>query len=178
MLNREQKQQWTKQFKEDCSKSKVAFFADYKGLTATQADDLRKTMRTKNVKIKVLNNRVARLAAKDGSLGADAKDILDKNIGPTMVAFAFGDPAAAAKEITKFAEANEAFQLKVGLMDSKRIEAGEIKQLASLPTREVMLSILLGTMKAPIQAFAGVLAAVPRSLVTVLSAIEKKKAGQ
>jgi len=101
---------------------------------------------------------------------------MDEVVGPTLVAFAFGDPAAAAKVIHKFAQDNEALKLKDSLMGTKRIDASGVEALAKLPSKEVLMAQVLGTMNAPIRNFVGVLAAVPRGLVTVLSAIEKKKA--
>ena len=75
----------------------------------------------------------------------------------------------------KFASDNEALKIKDSLMGAKRLLASEVEQLASLPSKEVLIAKMLGTLNAPITNFAGVLAAVPRSLVNVLSAIEKKK---
>jgi large subunit ribosomal protein L10 len=126
--------------------------------------------------VKVLKNNVARLITKDGSMGDQAKDLMDGVVGPTLVAFAFGDPAAAAKVIHKFAQDNEALKLKDSLMGTKRIDASGVEALAKLPSKEILLATVLGTMNAPIRNFVGVLAAVPRSLVTVLAAVEKKKA--
>jgi len=125
--------------------------------------------------VKVLQNNVARLVTKDGALGDEAKGLMDSVVGPTLVAFAYGDPAAAAKVFHKFAKDNEALKIKDSLLGSKRISAGSVEALASLPSREVLLGKLLGTMNAPISSFVGVLAAVPRALVTVLAAVEKKK---
>jgi large subunit ribosomal protein L10 len=175
-MNRTEKTELSTQLKEKFAKAKVAIFADYKGLTATQADDLRRKLRDMHTEVKVLKNNVGRLLTKDGSMGEDAKNLMDGVVGPTLVAFAYGDPAAAAKIIHKFAQENEALKLKESLMGTKRIEASGIEELAKLPSKEVLLAKLLGTMNAPVQNFVGVLAAVPRSLVTVLSAIEKKKA--
>jgi len=175
-MNRTQKTELAQALKEKFTKAQVAMFADYKGLTATQADDLRRKLRDHKTEVKVLKNNVARLLTNDGSMGAQAKDVMDNNVGPTLVAFAYGDPAAAAKVMHKFAQDNEALKLKDSLMGQKRIDAAGIEQLAKLPSREVMLATFLGTLNAPITNFVGVLAAVPRSLVTVLSAIEKKKA--
>ena len=162
--------------KEKFSKAQVAIFSDYKGLTATQADDLRRQLRVHKVEVKVIKNNVARVVTKDGAMGAEAKALMDSTVGPTMVAFAYGDPAAAAKVIYKFAQDNEALKLKDSLMGQKRIDVSGIELLAKLPSRDVLVAMLLGTMNAPIQNFVGVLAAVPRSLVTVLAAIGKKKA--
>ena len=109
-------------------------------------------------------------------MGEAAKNLMDGVVGPTLVTFAYGDPAAAAKVMYKFATDNEAFTLKESLMGDKRVDVSGVEDLAKLPGREVLVAMLLGTMNAPIRNFVGVLAAVPRSLVTVLSAIEKEKA--
>ena len=92
-----------------------------------------------------------------------------------MVAFSYGDPAATAKVIAKFAKDNEALKIKDSILGKARIDAAGVQELANLPSKEVLIAKMLGTMNAPITNFVGVLAAVPRSLVTVLSAIEKKK---
>jgi len=175
-MNRTEKTELATVLKEKFNKATVAIFADYKGLTATRADDLRKQLRATKAEAKVLKNNVARLITKDGGMGEEAKSLMDGVVGPTLVTFAYGDPAAAAKVMHKFAQDNEAFTLKESLMGAKRLEASEVEALAKLPGKEVLMAMLLGTMNAPIQNFVGVLAAVPRSLVTVLSAIEKKKA--
>lgn len=154
----------------------MAIFADYKGLTASQADELRRALRKEKTEVTVLKNNVARLVTQDGSMGQEAKTLMDGIVGPTLVAFALGDPAAAAKVIHKFSLENEALKLKDSLMGQKRIDASGIEVLAKLPGRNVLLATLLGTLNAPVRDFVGVLAAVPRSLVTVLAAIEKKKA--
>ncbi|HLE00099.1 MAG: 50S ribosomal protein L10 [Bdellovibrionales bacterium RIFOXYC1_FULL_54_43] len=174
-MDRAQKTELASTLKEKFTKAQVAIFADYKGLTATQADDLRRQLRAHKTEVKVLKNNVARLVSKDGAMGDEAKGLMDETVGPTLVAFAYGDPAAAAKVIHKFAQDNEALKLKDSLMGQKRIDASGVELLAKLPSKEVLLAKLLGTLNAPITNFVGVLAAVPRSLVTVLTAIETKK---
>jgi len=175
-MNRTEKAELAATLKEKFNQAQVAIFADYKGMSATQADDLRRALRTHKTEVKVLKNNVARLITKEGALGQEAKALMDTVVGPTLVAFAFGDPAAAAKVIHKFAQDNEAFKLKESLMGQKRIDVSGVEALAKLPSKEVLMAQLLGSMNAPITNFVGVLAAVPRSLVTVLAAIEKKKA--
>jgi large subunit ribosomal protein L10 len=175
-MNRTEKSELAASLKDKFVQANVAIFADYKGLSASKADELRRSLRAHNSEVKVLKNNVARLITKDGAMGDGAQALMDETVGPTLVAFAFGDPAAVAKVIHKFAQDNEALKLKDSLMGQKRIDASGVEALAKLPSKEVLLGKLLGTMNAPITNFVGVLAAVPRSLVTVLAAIEKKKA--
>jgi len=174
-MNRAEKTELANELKEKFSKAQVAFFADYKGLTAVQADDLRRTLRANKTEVKVLKNNVARLVTQGGALGEEAKALMESTVGPTLVAFAYGEPAAAAKIIHKFAQDNEALKLKDSLMGVKRINASAIEELAKLPSKEVLIAKMLGSLNAPISNFVGVLAALPRGLVTVLDAIAKKK---
>lgn len=174
-MNRTDKASLATELKDKFTKAKVAIFADYKGLTATQADNLRRELRTHKTEVKVLKNNVARQVFKDGSFGGDAKALADDVVGPTMVAFSYGDPAATAKVVHKFSQDNEAFRIKDSLMGQQRISASMVEELAKLPSKEVLIAKLLGTLNAPITNFVGVLAAVPRSMLNVLTAIEAKK---
>lgn len=164
--------------KDSFSKANAAFFADYKGLTVEQVNDLRKKLRTQQVQVKVVKNNLARIAVKEAGLGAEAEALLDTVVGPTMIAFAYGDAAAAAKVIQKFASENEVFGLKESLLSTQRLTAKQVEELSKLPSREVLLAKMLGSLNAPATNFVGVLAAVPRSLVQVLAAIEQKKTQQ
>jgi len=176
-MNRADKSALSNELKDKFDKARVALFADYKGLNSNQANELRKQLRAHKVEVKVLQNNVARLVTKDGHLGEAGKQLMDSVVGPTLVAFAYGDPAAAAKVIHKFAQDNQALKLKDSLFGKSKLNASDVEELAKLPSKEVLLAKLLGSMNAPASNFVGVLAAVPRSLVNVLSAIEKKKAG-
>lgn len=174
-MNRNEKTELAQSLKDKFSRAQVAIFADYKGLSSTQADDLRRQLRAQKGEVKVLKNNIARLITKDGSMGEQAKGLMDEVVGPTLVAFGYEDPAATAKVLHKFAQGNEAFVLKDSLMGQKRIDVSGVEELANLPSKEVLVAKLLGTLNAPISNFVGVLAAVPRGLVTVLDAIAKKK---
>jgi len=161
--------------KDSFLKAKASFFADYKGLTVEQVNELRKRLRAHNVTVKVVKNNLARLAVREAKLGENSEKLLDTVVGPTMVAFAYGDAAAAAKVVHKFAEEVEVFGLKDSLLGNQRLSTAEVAELSKLPSRPVLLARLLGQLNAPAQSFVGVLAAVPRSLVQVLAAIEQKK---
>lgn len=176
-MNKVEKTELLNELKDKFSKAKVALFADYKGLSAMDADDLRKAVRATEGEVKVIKNNLARLVAKEGKLGNAGKELMDRVVGPTLVAFAYKDIAATAKVLQKFSEDKEALKLKESLMGETRIDASEIKELASLPSKEVLLAKLLGSLNAPASNFVGVLAAVPRSLLNVLTAVESKKKG-
>ena len=174
-MNRAEKTELATTLKEKFTRANLAVFVDYKGLTASKADDFRRRLRAHKSEVKVLKNNVARMVAKDGAIGAESQDVMDRLVGPTMVAFAFGDIAAVAKAVHQFSTENEELKIKESLMGTRKISAKDVEELAKLPSREVLLAKLLGTMNAPITSFVSVLAAVPRSLLNVLVAIEAKK---
>lgn len=162
--NRTEKAELAKSLKEKFSKAKIALFADYKGLTAMQADDLRKKIRGTDAEVQVLKNNIARLIVKDGSLGEDAKALMDSVVGPTLVAFGYKDFTATAKALHKFSTDNEALKLKESLMDGKKMSVAEVTAVATLPSRDVLYSMLLQTWNGPIASF-----------VRLLDAYAKKK---
>ena len=174
-MNRAEKTELAGTLKEKFTKANLAVFVDYKGLTASKADDFRRKLRTQKCEVKVLKNNIARFVTKDGAIGTGPKEVMDNLVGPTMVAFAFGDAAAVAQAVHQFSSENEELKIKESLMGDQKISAKDVEELAKLPPREVLLAKMLGTMNAPITGFVGVLAAVPRSLLNVLVAIEGKK---
>jgi large subunit ribosomal protein L10 len=151
--NRIAKTELANQLKEKMTKAKISLFADYKGLTAMQADDLRKKIRATDAEVQVLKNNIARLVTKDGALGDDAKSLMDSVVGPTLIAFGYNDFTATAKVLHKFAQENEAIKLKESLMDGKLLKLADVEAIATLPSREVLLSMVLATMKAPVASF-------------------------
>ncbi|MBI3555420.1 MAG: 50S ribosomal protein L10 [Deltaproteobacteria bacterium] len=177
-MNKADKTSAVADLKKSFSESNAAFFADYKGLTVEQVNDLRRRLRPHKVRVKVIKNNLARLAVREAKMGEASEKLIDSVVGPTMVAFAYGDPAAAAKVVQKFVEENEVFGLKDSLLSAQRLTIKQVEELSKLPSRQVLLAKLLGTLNAPITNFVGVLAAVPRSLVQVLAAIEDQKKKQ
>jgi large subunit ribosomal protein L10 len=95
--------------------------------------------------------------------------------GPTAIAIAQEDPVAPAKVLSDYAKDSKFFELKTAVLEGKILSADEVKALAELPSREVLLAKMLGSINAPVSNFVGVLAAVPRSLVQVLGAIRDQK---
>ena len=175
-MNRNQKSELAGELESYFSKSKVAIFADYKGLKATEADELRRKLRESKSVAKVIKNNVGRIVTKENKLGSEAQELMEELVGPTLIAFGLEDAVKTAKVMFDFSKTNEAFNLKDSLMDRKRVDVSGVETLAKLPSREVLLSMVAGTLNAPMSNLVGVLSALPRSLVQVLSAASKKKA--
>ena len=157
--------------KELLTNSKCTILVDYCGLTVAQDTKLRRAMRQAGVKYSVVKNTFLRIAAQEAGIeGLDS--FLEKN---TAIASSPEDPVVVAKIITDFAKENKVMTIKAGILDGKVISAEDIKALASLPSREVLLAKMLGSMMSPISGLANVLQGTIRNFVYVLDAVRKEK---
>lgn len=170
-MNKQSKQELVAEFAGKLQEAKAAFLADYRGLNVAQASDLRRKLHDAGVEYRVVKNTLLRLAAKD----TPAACLDEQLVGPTAIALSKDDPVAPAKALVEFAKAHQVFELKAGMLDGKLLSVDDIKALSDLPSREELLAKMLGSMSAPATNFVGVLAAMPRSLVQVLSAIKDQK---
>jgi len=159
------------ELKEILSGAKCVVLVNYCGLTVADDTKLRGSMRAANVKYVVVKNTLLRIAAKEvGIEGMDS--YLEHN---TAIAVAPEDPVAVAKIINDFAKGHQALEIKAGVLDGKMITVDEIKALAALPSREVLLAKMLGSMQAPISGLVNVLQGTIRNFVYVLDAVRKEK---
>lgn len=120
---------------------------DYRGLTVEEVTELRKQLREAGVEMKVLKNSLLSRASEKAGLD----DLKAAFAGPTAVAFSNEDVVAPAKIIADFAKEHEALEIKAGVIEGKVASADEIKALASLPSREGLLSMLLSVLQAPVR---------------------------
>ena len=123
--------------------SSAGLLTEYRGLTVAQLAELRTTL-GEHVHYAVVKNTLTSIAAKEA--GVDAFD--GQLSGPTAIAFVTGDPVSAAKGLRDFAKTNPMLVIKGGYLDGKTLSVDEIKQLADLESREVLLAKLAGAMKA------------------------------
>ena len=163
------------ELKERLQTAKGAVFTSYKGLTVAQDTALRRALREAGVSYHVVKNTMTRIAAKE--LGLD--ELCDHLEGTTALAVSTDDAVAPAKVICEFMKKNKLDEagiltLKAGLLDGRVIDVAE----ADLPSREVLLAKLLGSMQSPIAGTVNVLQGVIRNAVYVLEAIRKQKEEQ
>lgn len=169
----EQKKEIVKKLSEKIGKAKSIILADYRGVTVEEDTKLRSKLRKENVEYGVVKNTFLRLAVRENGL----EELEQYLHGPTSVAISYDDPVAPAKVLAGYSKENDKFQVKAGILEGKVIGADKIKELASLPSREVLISRMLGGMKSPMYGLANVLNANIRGLVIALNAIaEKQKA--
>ncbi len=171
-MKRDNKEQVVSELAGKLAQAKATFVADYRGLNVEQVNKLRNELRVAGAEYRVVKNTLLRLAAK----GSEAECLGPYLLGPTAIAIVPQDPVAPAKVLAEFAKAFAKFELKGGALAGKALSADDVRALADLPSREVLLARMLGSMSAPATNFVGVLAAIPRSLVQVLAAIQEQKA--
>lgn len=151
--------------------SKCTVLVDFCGLTVAQDTELRRKMREAGVSYEVNKNTLIRIAAQEAGVeGLEA--YLEKN---TAVASSAEDPVAVAKVVCEFAKTNKQLVVKAGVLDGKVISADEVKALAALPPKEVLIAKVLGSMNAPITGFVNVLQGTIRNVVYALDAVRKAK---
>lgn len=171
-MDRTAKSQWREEITESFDKAQAVFFAQYTGMTVEELTELRRGLRAANAKFSVVKNTIAKKAIQ-GRKEDVAKDLLK---GQTAAIYAFGDVAAAAKLIADYGKKNEKLKIVGGYMESEALSAKSVSALASLPSREVLISRILGSLTSPHRGLLGVLQAVPRDMVSVLNQIKEKKA--
>ena len=147
------------------------FVTDYKGLNVADMTDLRKNLRENNIKYLIAKNTLLKLAVKDAGI-----DSLDEHlIGPTAVAFTSDDPALAAKILNDSFKAKELPRMKVFMVDDQVFEGAEIKRLADLPPRDILLSQLVAAVESPLTSIVGSLDGFFRDLVGSVDALAEKR---
>lgn len=171
-MNKQEKIQEVEGLKADFEKASAVFFADYKGITSNDLNDLRADLRPLSVRYSVVKNNLVRKSLK----GTAKEELANKLVGPTAAVFSFEDAAAVAKKLKEFSKDQELFELKSGFLGDQEIGVDQIKALADLPSKDELIAQVLRTMNGPITNFVMVLNAIPRSLVQVLQAIADKKA--
>jgi large subunit ribosomal protein L10 len=146
---------------------------DYKGLNVAETNELRSKLRGCGANYRVLKNTLVRRAYE----GTDVAVIGDDVVGTRAAAWTHEDDnvPAMAKVLFEFAKSHPKLELIKGVLNGSPFSADDIEQLSKMPSREQLLSQLLGTLIAPTSSFVNVLAAIPRSLLNVLKAIEDQK---
>ncbi|RMH51799.1 MAG: 50S ribosomal protein L10 [Zetaproteobacteria bacterium] len=169
-MNREQKRELVDALHAEWSRASAGVVVHYRGLSVAESGALRRALHDAGISFRVVKNTLARRAARETGFAA-AEPLFS---GPIAVACG-DDPVAMAKAIADFAKEHEALVVRGGVLDGKLIDAAQITALASLPSREVLLAKLLGSMQAPISGFVRVLGEVPASFVRALAAIRDQK---
>ncbi len=170
-MNRNEKQQVLEELKESFSRVKGAVIAEYKGMTVAELTDLRGALRAEGVSFKIVKNTLARIAS-EGTPMACARDKFE---GPVGLAIGYEDPVTVAKGIIRYSSKNEKLKPMAAVVEGQLVDAAELKSIALLPSRPVLLSMMAGTFQAPMSKMAGALSATVAGMGHALSALLAKK---
>ena len=170
-LNLDDKKALVAEVKKLAAGAQSVVAAQYRGITVTQMTDLRSKARAKGVSMRVVKNTLARKAL----VGTAFENIGPGLKGPLVLAFSKDDPGAAARVIKDFAKANEKLIATLISLGGPVLPASDLEKVANLPTRDQALSMLLGTLKAPIEKFVRTLAAAHTKLVRTIAAVRDQK---
>jgi len=169
-MPRPEKVQAVAEITERFSSAQAVFASEYAGLSVKEQQQLRRALRAADSEFRVYKMTLARIAATD--LGRT--DALDLLVGPTGLAFANGDAAAVAKVLRDFAKDHAKLVIKGALLGSEVLPPERVAELADIEPREVLLAKIAGAFQAPMARMAGLLAAMPRNLATMMQQLIEK----
>ncbi|PYQ33347.1 MAG: 50S ribosomal protein L10 [Acidobacteria bacterium] len=170
-MNKNEKTQAISELEAAIGKARNAFLIDFKGVTVPQVTELRKQVRETGSKYLVVKNTLALIALKDSPMIG----MKDRFSGPTAVAYNSTDAVKLAKALTRFAKDVPAMQFKGAMLDGQVVPTEQIQTIASLPSREELISKLLFVLQSPVRGLATVLQANIRNLAVVLDQVAKQK---
>ena len=172
-LNREAKAVVIDDVSAQLAQAQSVILAEYRGLDVANITELRKKARDAGVYLRMLKNTLVRRSV----AGTPFEMLADKMVGALIYGIST-DPVAAAKVMNDFAKANEVFVIKAGAMPNYLMDAAGVKALASMPSRDELLSKLLGTMQAPVAQFVRTLNEVPSKFVRTVAALKTQRESQ
>lgn len=172
-MNKDQKAAVVSRLTKQFGETTTMFVADYRGLDMPDITELRSQLRDADAQFSVVKNTLARRAATDAGL----EEVAELFVGPTAVAFVHGDAAAVAKALKEFGKTRDGvLELRGGLMDGNMVDAAQVREIAELPTRDVILAMLLSTIDGPARQLVGAVNAPARDIVSLLGNwVEKRK---
>ena len=165
-ISKQRKNKLVAQYVEQLEQSKGIILIDYRGLGVSDTDGIRREMRSSGGKFHVVKNRLLALALKEAGMSLPQEWLL----GPTGVGFCYDEVPPVAKIFVDAAKNLDALQIKGGLIGASALEPEQVRIIARLPSREVLLAQVLGTINAPASQVVGVVASGIRQIVNVLQA--------
>jgi large subunit ribosomal protein L10 len=170
-MNKTERQETVESLTEQLRASPNLYVTDFTGLNVLRMTEFRRRLRASGISYIVVKNTLAQRA-----LAANEITALDDHLaGPTGLVLAGKDPVAAARVLSDFVREFEKPTIKIGLIDGRPVTSDQVKRLASLPSREVLLSQLAGAMQAPVAQLAGVLNGMLYQMVGALEALRAQR---
>lgn len=171
-ISREKKEELLKGYTEALNVSEAVIITGYRGLKVSQVEQLRKKVREAEGGFAIVKNTLAERALREAGIAVDAEMLT----GPIGIGFCHSNVSGVAKAITDFAKQNDLLTIKGGMLGNRVIDEAGVKNLANLPSLDVLRAQLLGLINAPATQLAGVVAGGVRQLVNVFNAYAEKEA--
>lgn len=173
MKTREQKDQEIAALKEEFQQSGHALVISFQGLAVEKDWEMRNALRAANLNYRVIKNTIGRQAV----AGTPLEPLKDSFVGMSAIAYSPNDPVGLAKVLSKFAKESDKIKFKAGVVEGRAIAVKDIDALASMPSKEELISKLMFVLNSGAQRIATVINAVPRNLAVVVDQIAKQKEG-
>ncbi len=170
-MNRQGKVSVVEDLSGKLEKAKIAIVTDYRGMTVSSFEELRRELKKSNAEIQVAKNTLMRRAIE----GTSFESMHDSLTGTTAVTVSYEDPVTPAKILTTFAKDHPELVIRMGCLDGKSLNVSDLEALSKLPSKEVLLSKLASSLNAVPTKFVRTLNAIPSKLVYALSAVKDQK---
>jgi large subunit ribosomal protein L10 len=170
-LNRQGKVSIVEDLSGKLEKAKIAIVADYRGMTVSSFEELRRELKKSNAEIQVAKNTLMRRAIE----GTSFEPMHDSLTGTTAVTMSFEDPVMPAKILSTFAKAHPSLVIRMGCLEGKSLTASDLEALSKLPSKEVLLAKLAAGLNAVPTKLVRTLNALPTNLVYALNAVKDQK---
>ncbi len=173
-LTRLQKEARVEELKKQLTSKSSVLVGDFTGMDVTTATEMRQRLREVSVECRVVKNSLAKLAMDEAGFGA----LKEHMSGPNGFLMTDGDAAVAAKIMVEFERTRKTPQIRIGMIDAAIVTAADIRRIAELPSREVLLAQIAAGFQAPVTGLARLLNELSRKLVATLDAVAKQKGAE
>jgi len=176
-VSRKEREEIVTSLTERLQQAQAMYVMDYTGLNVDKITGLRREIRAAGSEVKVAKNTLLKIAVKNTAF----EPLSEYFVGQTAVAFVEGDPAQAAKALTRFYKDEEkenpdlSFSIRAGVLENMLLDTAQINQLGELPSKEVLMGQFVGMLAAPLTGFVSVLSDIPRKFLRVLTAVAEQK---
>ncbi len=172
MATRERKQEIVSELKDFFANGKVAIVTDLTGLTVHEITQFRRKLDKVDAKCRISKNTLIKIATEGGDFGA----VRELAVGPTAIVIGYDDPAAPAKTTVDYLKQIKKGAIRGGVLEGKALTTDDVKGLAELPSKEQLLSSIMGGLDSGARGIAGILEAVIRDIAVLAEEVAKKNA--
>ena len=168
-LKRKKKEQVITELKNGFDRAKAIILTDYRGLTVAEFSELRRLLRDGGFEYRVVKNTLAKIASQDMPV---SKEFFK---GPVGIAISYDNPVLIAKKTLEYSKKNEKLKVSSGIFEGRFYELDDIRAIAELPPRKVLLSMFAGMLQAPLSKLASALNATVSGFAYVMEALKQQK---